>query len=199
MPSGEWACPEVSFFHAYFVALFGGLIRFFFALWGERRDDRLSGYGLLPRIPFARGIEAPVVPRVRALARGAFVWANGESRKHPSRSLLSQFVREENVAFGQDDRLRINQKPEQIDHTRASNQAQGVNYMEGNSLPIWHRCGTCGTIVGDLQELRLHLKKHTASKRRTSPLYPQSPSNLRNIAERKRKVHPEQRKIGDVS
>lgn len=40
--------------------------------------------------------------------------------------------------------------------------------MKGNNSQMWHRCGTCGTIFADLEELQSHLVKHTGSKGRAS-------------------------------
>lgn len=70
--------------------------------------------------------------------------------------------------------------------------------MKGNSLPIWHRCGTCGTIVGNLQELRWHLEKHTASKRWPERVDPQKHTNSADMAVADPEVEAELKEIGRV-
>lgn len=47
--------------------------------------------------------------------------------------------------------------------------------MRQNGLQVWHRCGTCGTIFSNLQELRSHLQQHSGPK---SPMEFQEDSNL---------------------
>jgi hypothetical protein len=71
--------------------------------------------------------------------------------------------------------------------------------MKQSGLQIWHRCGTCGTIFSDLEELRSHLEQHTGSKRRTSPVDEQDRANSAAISPRDHKSDIKVRKITDVA
>jgi hypothetical protein len=38
-------------------------------------------------------------------------------------------------------------------------------YMRDSLSKLWHRCGTCGTIFSEMEELQEHMASHDAKKR----------------------------------
>ncbi len=53
--------------------------------------------------------------------------------------------------------------------------------MKRNSLQVWRRCGTCGTVFSDLEELREHLEGHARSKGETLHVHRQNQTSSTDL------------------